>query len=366
MTIYLDWNSTGIIHSKVLKHMSMLWSSCYNSSSAHKLGQNTRKLLTASREKIQNYLNAKNTKFIFTSGSTESNVGLIRSWQLSKAQIFVSASEHPSIINANNLHLIPLYSSGLVDIDALKNILPQFSASKVSENSCVISNYTFLVSIALANSETGIIQNIKKIAKIVHDHGGYIHIDATQAFGRISIDFTDLNVDYMTISAHKVGGPIGVGALISKLTAPLQAINWGGDQEMNIRSGTLATPLICGWSSCIFDFLDDYTPLSHDEFEALLLRDSSLHIVGYGQNRLPNTTSLISDKFNASELAMALDVHEIAVSVGSACTSGRLTKSKTLQAMNIDREAIRISSGWKNSSEDLKKCAKVILNLSKE
>ena len=244
--IYLDNNSTTQIDPLVLESMLPYFSEKYGNSSSqsHAFGWEARAAIDIAREQVANILNAEEEEIIFTSGATESNnlalLGYINSLSSNKSEIITSSIEHKAILdvcikinkNGNNIFYVKPNEEGIIDFEKVKN--------QINQNIKIIS-------IMHANNEIGTIQPIKELGKLCKDNNIIFHVDAAQSLGKIKIDVKDMNIDLLSISSHKIYGPKGVGALYIKNKIKIDPLIVGGGQENNIRSGTLATPLIVGF-----------------------------------------------------------------------------------------------------------------------
>jgi len=344
--MYFDYNATSPLLPAVAERMSELESLPLNASSVHTMGRKAKQILEDSRTAVANTFSAWPDEVIFTSGGTEANNLALKG--LSERQLMVASSEHSSVIEiakAGNAIRIPVDSNGLLDMEALEGEL------QVTDNA--------LVSVMLVNNETGVIQPIREIASLVHQYNGLIHCDAVQAVGKLTFDFTTLDVDMMTVAAHKVGGPKGVGALIAKNDVQLSPLLMGGGQEKRRRAGTENIASIAGFAT-LLEKLPTLNKLSNyrERLESEIIA-SSPHsiIVGKEADRVQNTLSVISDGISSELQLMHLDLAGICVSAGSACSSGRIEPSHVLQAMGYSKEqascAIRISMGWGTTEEEV-------------
>lgn len=313
---------------------------------------------------------ATSSSVVFTSGGSESNALALRGAIAGAAEqedriarLFVSAIEHESVrANASDLAEavpglklteIPVTKQGMIDLSALRLNLIQGKGR-------------VLVSIMAANNETGVVQDIPAIAKLIRSEGGegaLFHIDAVQAAGRTQLSFDAWGADYMTLSAHKLGGPQGAGALLVPDGAPLAAQIAGGGQEMRRRSGTENVAAIAGFGAVaaeLADFSDGVRSmrLLRDRFERELAQMApELIIFGAAAERLSNTSNFAIPGLAAETALIALDLDGVAVSSGSACSSGKVKPSHVLAAMGVDealaRCGIRVSFGWTNSDSDV-------------
>ena len=312
-----------------------------NASSVHAEGRSSRQLLEDSREQVAHAVGVIAPLVVFTSGGSEAN-----NWALKGApaeRLIVSAIEHPSVLEAAKasgkpVSLIPVDGDGVIDLAALERLLDGPKA---------------LISVMLANNETGVIQPIREVVALAQAHGALVHTDAVQALGKIPVNFGLLGADLMTLSAHKLGGPLGAGALIVRDGLALEPLIHGGGQELRRRAGTENLSAIAGFGAVASENMSTVKAL-RDELESSL---EGAMIFGAAVDRLPNTTCFSLPGLDAETLLMAFDLEGIAVSSGSACSSGKVTKSHVLAAMGIapeiSRAAIRVSLGWDTTSEHI-------------
>ncbi len=341
MRTYLDHNATSPLRRSAKAAMLAAMELEGNASSVHREGRLARKLLDDSREHIAHALGVLAPMVIFTSGGSEANNMAIRSAPVQR--ILVSAIEHPAVIEAAKAiskpaEFIPVTPAGIVDLDALEKML---------------EGPTALVSVMLANNETGVLQPIREIAALAHKHGALVHTDAVQGFGKMPVNFGLLGVDMMTVSAHKAGGPTGVGALVVRDGLAVEPLIVGGGQELRRRAGTENLVGIAGFAAVAQENLIDCKDL-RDEMEASL--DAGA-IFGSTRPRLSNTSCFAAHDLSAEMALMNLDLDGIAVSSGAACSSGKVTRSHVLTAMGVSPElargAIRISLGWNTTPEHI-------------
>lgn len=341
-TVYLDFNATAPIRPEVVDAMVTIMAAGGNPSSVHQAGRTARNRVEEARSRLAQLLGCKPPEIIFTSGGTEANNFALSSF--AGRPLLISAGEHDSVLAAaGDAVRLPLKADGLLDLAALGACLDTAGEGA-------------LVSVMLANNETGVIQPVAEIAALVHQKGGLFHCDAIQGAGKIPVDFKALGADMMSVSAHKFGGPQGIGALVLRDGLAVPPLLKGGGQELGRRAGTENVAGIVGMgvaAQSAREGLDAYKTVTtlRDTLEAQLLDMSpDSHIYGREAPRLPNTTT-ISMPGVASELqVMTLDLDGIAVSAGSACSSGKVKASHVLKAMGASDEeagsAIRISLGW--------------------
>jgi cysteine desulfurase len=354
--VFLDYNSTTPVSSIVLDGLQELFRSPLNASSTHLYGRKARKTIEEAREDIAKSLgfNLRDDGYniLFTSSGTEANNMVIKSF--AEDNIIFSAVEHLSIIapalSSKTSFKINVERDGSISRDHLNKILSELSGTKI-------------VSVMLANNETGIIHNIKEIAQIVHEHNGMLHCDIVQAYGKIAIDIKDLNCDMLTISAHKCGGLQGCGALIFKDDIKLKPLIVGGGQERGFRSGTenaLAIASLGIVARKINEKIKKYQQIAKlKEFMEQEIEKIADNVVIIGKNvaRLPNTALLSMPGFASSLQLIKFDLEGIALSVGSACSSGKVSSSYVLEAMGIDNEVAecvtRVSLGEETTLDEV-------------
>lgn len=350
--IYFDHNATTIIRPEVIDLVAKIMTETGNASSVHNYGRHARKYVEKAREQTAKALNAKTSQVIFNAGATEANNTVLKNSNPQK--IWISAVEHASVANAApEAKIIPVTEDGLVDLVALKDMLEKEAETPE------------LISVMLVNSETGVIQPVKEIVDLIKTHNPDIkvHSDCTQAIGRIPVDIKQLGIDYMSISAHKFGGPQGVGALILGPCAEAPKLIFGGAQENRNRAGTENVAGIAGMGQAIelaVQDMDHYQSLTglRDKIQAAFL-DAVPNIIIYSGEapRVANTLSLSWPGQQASMLLMNFDLEGIAISTGSACSSGSMKASAVLKAMGANEDAakgaLRVSLGWNTSEEEV-------------
>ena len=357
MAIYLDYNATTPIREEVKQRMLEVMGPPLNSSSVHSYGRKAKSYLQNARNSVSNLINANNDQIIFTSGGTEANSMIMQS---SKRPL-ISSVEHDAVIASSfNPEFIEVDSDGVVSLNKLEAKIKLINPD--------------IISVMWANNETGVIQPIREIVKIAKKFKIHVHCDAVQAVGKIKIDFKSSGLNSMAISSHKIGGPVGVGALIISDPFNINPIIFGGGQERGHRSGTENLIGIVGLGSASDLVSKDSElitniALKQKQFEKLL-RDNLCDIKIFGDNveRLPNTTCVYMPHLEANAQVIALDLEGYAVSAGSACSSGKVKSSHVLKAMNAEfasNKSIRISSGWQNNQNDLEKLAHAYIELYK-
>ena len=349
--VYLDWNATGTLRPEARAAVTDALAVTGNPSSIHFAGRAARRLVEDAREQVAALVGAAARDVVFTSGGTEANM-LALTPALGDS-LLVSAIEHPSVRAAGRFPAaedIPALATGIVDLAALERLLAGRSRP--------------LVSLMLANNETGVIQPVADAAALVHAAGGLLHVDAVQGPGRIACDFRTLGADLITLSSHKIGGPQGAGALIRREGLPLDALIKGGGQERGARAGTENVAGIAGFGAAAAAVRQGWANEAarmaalRDKLEgALKAATAKAVIFGADAARLPNTTLFSVPGLKAETAVIAFDLEGVAVSSGAACSSGKVTPSHVLAAMGVGQElargAIRVSLGYATSDEDV-------------
>jgi cysteine desulfurase len=351
---YLDWNATAPLRPEARAAAVAALDLAGNPSSPHAEGRQARARIEDARERVAALVGARPSELVFTGGGTEANNAVFAgNW----ATVFAAGIEHDSVLaparacGAQLVHL-PLSSAGVVHVDRAAELLGRAREPGRA-----------LLSLQLANNETGVLQPVAEIAVIARERGVQVHTDAVQAAGRVPIDMAALGVDFLTLSAHKVGGPKGTGALVIRDGASLPAFLRGGGQERRRRAGTEAVAAIAGFGAAADVAQRDLAAMARVEalrgrLEAQVLDLApEAVIVAAEADRLPNTSSIALPGTAAETLVIALDLAGIAVSAGAACSSGKVGASHVLEAMGvapgIARAAIRVSLGWSSTEADV-------------
>jgi cysteine desulfurase len=351
MQAYLDWNATAKLRPQARAATVAGLEITGNPSSVHAAGRAARALVEEARERVAALVGAAPREVVFTSGGTEANM-LALSPALGDV-VLISAIEHASVRSGGRFpgaEEIPVTAAGVIDLAALERSLSGRSRP--------------LVSLMLANNETGVIQPVARAAAVVHAAGGLMHVDAVQGPGRISCDFKALGADLMTISSHKIGGPQGAGALIKRAGIDLDALIKGGGQERGLRAGTENVAGIAGFGAAAEAA---NSGMANEAARMTALRDrleagikavaADAVIFGAGGDRLPNTTLFAVRGMKAETAVIAFDLEGVAVSSGAACSSGRVAASHVLAAMGVPsalaRGAIRVSLGYSTSEDEV-------------
>lgn len=363
--IYLDYNATTPCDPNVIKAMLPYFGEVYGNpaNGYHVLGRAANRAVEKAREQVAELINARTEEIVFTSGATESNnlviLGLARASKVGRRKrIITSAIEHKAVL----LPCEELEKEGFEIV-----VLPAEPDGRVSLTAAreAINDQTLLVSIHTANNEIGTIQPIAEIAHLAHEHGAIMHTDAAQAVGKMPVDVSALGIDMLSMSAHKFYGPKGVGALYLRSGAGLRNLRplaFGGGQERGLRPGTSNVPAIVGFGIAA-ELCQQYLPMERlhiakmrDLLEASLFSEiPGLAINGKYGPRLPNTSSLTFPRIEAD--ALLLNLPELMLGTGSACTSGAVEPSHVLQAIGLDRTAasatIRASLGRFTTESDV-------------
>jgi cysteine desulfurase len=358
--VYLDWNATTPLRPEAKQAMTAAWAFCGNPSSVHSEGRQARRLVEDARSAIAAAVGARAPDVVFASGGTEANAlaltpGLRRGTGQPVERLLVSAIEHASVLAggrfaAGAIGTIKVSGSGLVDLAHLRALLAAGPPA--------------LVSVMLANNETGAVQPVSEVADVVHEADGLLHVDAIQALGKIPIDINRLKADLLTLSAHKIGGPKGVGAVVlAEHVQGLEPLLRGGGQELGRRAGTENVAGIAAFGAAtraaISALPDDSTRLGalRDRLERGLKQTVGTIVFSEETPRLPNTTLFTVPGLKAETAVIGFDLAGIAVSSGSACSSGKVQPSHVLAAMgfpgDLAQGAVRLSLGWSTSEADI-------------
>ena len=365
MAVYLDNNATTALDEKVLEAMlPYMGQITGNPSSLHRFGRLQKDAIEQARESVAQLLGARADQVIFTSGGTESNNLLLNGFSRQaciqgraekniRGRVAISAIEHMSLLEpaqhlVSNVDIIPVDENGCINLQAVEQ---------------VITEQTSLISVMTANNETGVIQNLSPLIDMARERHCFFHSDASQAAGKIPLNFIESGLHAMTISAHKFYGPVGAGALVIDKRLPIEKIQFGGTQEKNLRAGTENVPAIVGFGKAAELAKSDMQARSlhvrtlRDVLEHGLKKLSAVSIFAQSADRLPNTVQFGVDGFDGETLLMQLDRKAIAVSSGSACTSGKTEPSHVLKAMKVPaslaNSAVRVSFGKNNTMSDV-------------
>jgi cysteine desulfurase len=352
--IYLDHNATTPLRPEAVAAINAVMHIGGNPSSVHAEGRHARRVIEDARECVAALVGAEPAQVVLTSGGSEANTLALRG--CGRRRVLVSAIEHASVgRSVDGAETIPVDGDGVVRIDTLDALLRA-------------SDEPAMVSVMLANNETGVVQPIAEIAAVCRRHSAILHCDAVQAASKMAIDVRDLGVHLLSLSAHKLGGPAGCGALIVEAAVPLRALQRGGGQERGRRAGTENILGISGFGAAA-----DRVRGLPDAGTLALLRDRlerrlqalcpSMQVFGATAPRLPNTSCLAMPGVAAETQVIAFDLAGIAVSAGAACSSGKVTRSGVLAAMGVGDDlastAIRVSLGWTTGEADVERFIEV-------
>lgn len=355
--IYLDHNATAPIRPEALAAVTAALEAGGNPSSVHAMGRAARARLEQARAQVAALIGAPASTVVFTSGGTEANALAIESAVASGARrLLVSAIEHDAVLETAKasgvkVDLLAVTADGRLDLEALAAALSNWNADDGRP----------FVALMLANNETGVLQPVAQAAVLVREAGGWLHVDAVQAAGRIAIDSRALGADTLAISSHKLGGPGGAGALTFGPRASLVRRLHGGGQERGRRAGTENVAGLAGFGAAAEAALRDLDAAAaqaewRDAAQAALVAAGAVAL-GAEAPRLPNTLCVAASGFPAELQVMTLDLAGIMVSAGSACSSGKVKASHVLTAMgrsDLAGSAIRVSGGWSTAAQDWK------------
>jgi len=343
--VYLDYNASGLVRPEVREVMAEVLAEGGNPNAVHAAGRRARARVETARARVAELIGADPTAIVFSSGGTESNAQAIQSALAAGCErLIVGATEHPCVAEAANVsgkpvEILPVDANGVADLEWLAEALARPGRA--------------VVAIHHANNESGVIQPIEAAAKLVRAAGGWLHVDAIQSAGKIPVDMRKLDADTLTLSAHKLGGPQGVGALVSKEGVPVIRTLHGAGQERGLRAGTENVPGIAGFGVAADCAARDVpSAMAHrtwrDEAEAKV-KAAGATIIGGAVERLPNTLFMAVEGWDSPQQLITLDLMGVMVSAGSACTSGKTKPSKAISAMGLDHLAtggVRVSGGW--------------------
>ena len=346
---YLDWNATAPLRPEAAAAISAALTESGNPSSVHRWGRAARQRVERAREQVAALIGAPPEGVVFVSGGSEANhLALIGS---GRQRVLVSAVEHHSVLQAMPAaESIPVDGDGIVDLDRLDRMLAGDARPA-------------LVSVMFANNETGVIEPIATIARIAHAHGALFHCDAVQAAGKVTVTANAIGADLISLSAHKLGGPPGIGALAVAGGIEVQPMIRGGQQERGRRAGSENLPGIAGFAAAAEAAASEtaeYERVRHlrDKLEAAIAAVApDAVVVGASVPRLPNTSAMAMPGVSAETQVIALDLDGVMVSAGAACSSGKVGPSHVLAAMGVPTEiagsTVRISLGWTTSEADI-------------
>ncbi|MDZ4382957.1 MAG: cysteine desulfurase family protein [Parvibaculum sp.] len=354
---YMDHNATTPLRPEARAAARGALDVLGNPSSVHAEGRAVRALLEGARREVAALIGAKSSELTFTSGGTEAAAMAVHAAKaaLGVKRLLVSAIEHDAVLSAAEasglpVSLVPVDGDGRADLATLKGML-------------ATGDRPALVVLMLANNETGVMQPVAEAVEIAHGAGAFLFCDAVQAAGKVPVDFAALGADMMALGGHKLGAPMGIGALAVREDRAFAARSVGGGQEMRRRAGSENVIGIVGFgaaASAARETVQDFAWLAElrDSLEARIAEIAPDAVFfGAGVERLPNTSYLSAPGLDAETLLMALDLDGIAVSAGAACSSGKIGRPRILDAMGVpetlSRGAIRVSLGWTSVAADV-------------
>ncbi len=354
---YLDYNATAPVRPEVIEVVDEAMATVGNPSSVHGHGRLARSLVERARESVAVLVGAPAQGIIFTSGGTEANNmalgGLLVG--VGANRLLVSAIEHESVLDYTHggmvsHDVVPVTNEGVIDLVALENMLDMHQNERI------------VISIMFANNETGVLQPVAKVVELAREYSAFVHCDAIQAVGKVKVDFVELGVHALSMSAHKFGGPQGVGALVVRSDVPIAKTSFGGSQELGRRAGTENVPGIVGLGRAAELALGDTDHMRRvgqwrDNMELTLLNVTPDTIIfGQVQQRLPTTSCMAVTGWLGERQVIALDLAGVSVSAGSACSAGKVQPSHVLRAMGASPDeassAVRVSFGWASRKTD--------------
>jgi len=359
--VYVDYAATTPLDPRVLEAMKPYFTVVYgNASSINTFGLEARRSLEDARKTVAGLMNAEPRELIFTGSATEANNLALKGFAFKegkeKTHIAISTIEHDCVQNSARwlekqgfkVTYLPVDRQGLLDLRELENALRRGAS---------------LVSIIHANNEIGTIQPLEEIGKLCHEHGAYFHTDAAQSFGKIPIDVKAINIDLMTVNAHKLYGPKGVGALYIRKGIRIEPLLHGGGHEFGLRSSTENVPGIMGFAKAVELRREEMEPEAQrltklrDRLIRGVLKIEEAYLNGHPTKRLPNIANLRFSYIEGESLVLRLDAEGIAASTGSACSSRSLEPSHVLLAIGLKPEeahgSLRLSLGKYNTEEDI-------------
>jgi len=351
-SVYLDYNATAPMRPEARDALLRALESPANPSSVHAAGRAARDVVERARAEVGALVGVPAGSVTFVSGGTEANALAIQSAKVDR--IIISAIEHDAVTETAKasglpVELLPVDGKGVADLAWLAQALEQPGKA--------------LVCLMLANNETGVIQPVAEASALVRAHDGLLHVDAVQAAGKIAVDFSALGADTMALSAHKLGGPQGVGALVAGTRANVTRRQHGGGQERGRRAGTENVAGIASFGAAAkvaHEGLASLAEQAHwrDAFAQRLKAEGAV-VLGESADRLPQTLCFAGEGFGSEVQVMNMDLAGVMVSAGSACSSGKVKASRVVEAMgrsDLAPFALRVSGGWASTEDDWIKC----------
>ena len=357
--IYLDNNATAPLRAEAVAAIHKAMGPPANPSSVHSFGRKARLVVEEARESIATLVGCRAQDVVFTSGGTEANNLALSGFD----HVITTAIEHDSVLQSvPKATLVPVNANGVLDIEVLEKIITEVPDDRRDRT---------LLSVMAANNETGVLQPLDEAVHLARDAGIATHSDMVQMLGKTHINFAASAIDFISLSAHKIGGPTGIGAIVVRPGMRLASLIKGGGQEQGRRSGTENLLGIAGFGAAAAAFGDvaHYRQMAiwRDEFEAdVMAARDDVTLFGAAAARLGNTSCLAVASKTSETLVMALDIAGVAVSSGAACSSGKVQKSHVLAAMgagDLASRAIRVSGGWQTKKADFERLAQVLAGL---
>ena len=354
--IYLDYNASGLVRPEVQAIVAAALADNGNPNAVHAAGRRARARIETARAQIAALVGVDSTAVVFSSGGTESNgQALVSALAAGCERLIVSATEHPCVSETaltfgHPVECLPVDDQGVIDLVWLAEALQRPGRA--------------VVAVHHANNETGVVQPIAEAARLVHAAGGWMHVDAIQSAGKIPVDMAALEADTLTLSGHKLGGPQGIGALISREGAPVVRMVHGSSQERGLRAGTENTPGIAGFGESAVcaqrDLIEIMSHAGWRDAAAAAVTAAGATVLGAGAERLPNTLFMAVPDWDSPQQLITLDLQGVMVSAGSACSSGKTKPSKAVSAMglhHLETGGVRVSGGWGTTEADWQRFA---------
>lgn len=354
-SVYLDYNATAPLRPEAKDALLRALESPANPSSVHAAGRAARDLVERARTEVAALVGVPAGSVTFVSGGTEANALAIESAKAAGVErIIISAIEHDAVsetakVSGLPVEILPVDSNGVAELGWLAQALEKPGKA--------------LVCLMLANNETGVIQPVAEASKLVRAHDGWLHVDAVQAAGKIAIDFSGLGADTMALSAHKLGGPQGVGALVAGTRATVTRRLHGGGQERGRRAGTENVAGVSAFGAAARAAREGLASIAEQaqwrDALAERVKAQGAIVLGEGADRLPQTLCFAGEGFGSEVQVMNLDLAGVMVSAGSACSSGKVKASRVVEAMgrpDLAPYALRVSGGWASTEDDWIKC----------
>ena len=361
MAIYLDYNATAPLRPEAALAMQEAMGPPSNPSSVHSYGRKARMVVEQARQEIADFLRVRHADLVFTSGGTEANNTVLNGFQ----RCIISAVEHDAVLAVRpDAIKLPVTHAGLVLPETLDQCLGNLSENERSKS---------LVSIMGANNETGVIQPIAELAEICSSYDVPMHSDMVQMAGKLDVSPAELGLSFASFSAHKLGGPTGIGALWIRPGLTLPSLLVGGGQEQGRRSGTENTFGIVGFGAAAkasaSQTWDDIEAARDEAITLISSQAPDIKVLGEEASRLPNTLCLGLPNLRSETVVMALDLRGFAVSSGAACSSGKVQPSHVVSAMgyaDLAGSVLRISAGWMTNPDEVSQLAETVIDLYKQ